>query len=268
VLTPSLLLRLGRGVNVAVGGSGAPFATVASVDRRRTAPMARPDEVSRSYWDRAARENAAWYVATGYQSESDAFFAQGGVEVLTFLEFCGVSVGADDTVVEIGCGVGRMTRKLTEMARQVLAADVSEEMLERCARNLADKPNVSCLLLPGDGRLEGIAGGSVDLVFSYITLQHVPSHHVQCLYLGESARVLRPGGHIAVQVRGSSATARALDWAGFLQHALAGHSTLSRAWRGARLSDSDVRRALPAGMDIEVRSFDRRHRWVVARKGF
>jgi hypothetical protein len=35
---------------------------------------------------------------------------------------------------------------------------------------------------------------AIDVVFSYITLQHIPSQIDQLRYLHESARVLAPGG--------------------------------------------------------------------------
>jgi SAM-dependent methyltransferase len=223
--------------------------------------------MSRRYWDRAARANAAWYVATGYASESNAFFEQGAIETDLLLRFCGVPLDAADTVLEIGCGVGRMTRRLSELAGQVIATDVSDEMLRRCRDNLAGRANVACMLLPGDGSIPAVDTGSVQVVFSYITLQHVPSRQAQSLYLQESARVLAPGGRIAIQVRGVSFTARLLDWLGHVRHVAAGRATLNRAWRGARLSDADISRALAGGsMNVSTIAYDRRHRWVVGHK--
>jgi 16S rRNA (adenine1518-N6/adenine1519-N6)-dimethyltransferase len=67
-----------------------------------------------------------------------------------------VALSSTDTVVEIGCGVGRMTRRLSELAGTVIAADISSRMLELCRRAVADRDNVECLQLPGDGQLLGI----------------------------------------------------------------------------------------------------------------
>ena len=228
--------------------------------------VGQPGEVSRRFWDKAARDNAAWHVATGHTEENEEFFRQGADETDLFLNLCDVVIRPTDTVLEIGCGVGRMTRRLSALAGRVIAVDVSQEMLKRCAHNISDQSNVTCLLVPGDGSLREVADNTVQVVFSYITLQHVPSKQAQMLYLEESGRVLTPGGQLAIQIRGDSLSARLTDWLGHLGHVIQRRATLSRAWRGARLPDGDVRLALvPAGLDVEIRRYNR-HRWVVGRK--
>ena len=229
--------------------------------------MATPGKASRDFWDQAARSNAAWYIATSYQAETDAFFRHGADETDHLLAHCGITVHEDDAVLEIGCGVGRMTRRLCELAGHVTAVDVSPEMLRRCTDNMADHANVTCLLVPGDGTLPGIEDMSIDVVFSYITLQHVPTREAQVTYLKEAARVMKEGGKLAVQLRDSSIGGWVLDWAGHLGHATRRRRTLSRCWRGARLSDSAVRRALePMGVAVAI-SRHGRHRWVIGVRG-
>jgi SAM-dependent methyltransferase len=224
-------------------------------------------DLSRRFWDRAASENAAWYVATGFTSEDEGFFRSGATETDALLALCGVPVGPEDAVLEIGCGVGRMTRRLSELAGQVIAVDVSTEMLNRCRTHLADRGNVEYLQVPGDGHLAGVADGSVQVVFSYITLQHVPSADAQLRYLSEGGRVLAPGGRMAIQVRALGPAARLLDWSGHVHHLMRGRSTLSRAWRGARLPDAGIREHLErAGVEARILVADRRHRWVVGQK--
>jgi SAM-dependent methyltransferase len=221
---------------------------------------------SRGFWDQAARDNAEWYVATDFTNR-EAFFAKGGQETDEFLAFCGVNIGCSDIVVEIGCGVGRMTARLAELARSVIATDVSHEMLERARANLAGRDNVTFRLVPGDGTLSEVADGSADVVFSYITLQHVPNVRAQLRYFEEAARVIGPGGRVAIQIRGDGLGARSRDWAGHVNHFLRGRRTLRPEWRGARVGDEQVLAVLRSGkMDAEVRRFGVRHRWVVARR--
>lgn len=242
-----------------------PFGRMANLPAVGPA-VGQPGEVSRRFWDKAARDNAAWHVATGHTEENEEFFRQGADETDLFLNLCDVVVRPTDTVLEIGCGVGRMTRRLSALAGRVTAVDVSQEMLKRCAHNISDQSNVTCLLVPGDGSLREVADNTVQVVFSYITLQHVPSKQAQMLYLEESGRVLTPGGQLAIQIRGDSLSARLTDWLGHLGHVIQRRATLSRAWRGARLPDGDVRLALvPTGLDVEIRRYNR-HRWVVGRK--
>jgi SAM-dependent methyltransferase len=231
-----------------------------------SAEPSRPDAVaptsSRQFWDAAARENAAWYVATGFTAETPEFFDQGARETDHFLDFCGISVGAAERVLEIGCGVGRMTRRLSELAGSVLATDVSQEMLNRARANLADRGNVEYLLVPGNGALP-LPDDSVDVVFSYITLQHVASELDQLRYLHESARVLAPGGRLAIQVRGNTVEAIVLDWLGHVRHLFRGRRTLRAEWRGSRLSDGSIAAALDFAPGLRIRRMGRRHRWVI-----
>jgi len=44
-----------------------------------------------------------------------------------------VELASTDTALEIGCGLGRITRVLAARAQRVLALDISEEMLARAA---------------------------------------------------------------------------------------------------------------------------------------
>lgn len=220
---------------------------------------------SRAFWDDAAKDDAAWYVATGSVGEDQSFFAHGAEETDYYLAFCEIRLTSSARVLEIGCGVGRMTRRLSELAGSVVATDVSGEMLSRCRRRLADRDNVEYVRVPGDGWLLGVPDASVDAVFSYITLQHVPTAQAQLRYLTESVRVLRPGGRAAIQVRACGMTARLTDWAGHLGHLAAGRRTLRAEWRGSRLVPARIAATVRAeGARVELRPRGRRHLWVVA----
>jgi SAM-dependent methyltransferase len=226
---------------------------------------ARQSANSRAFWDAAAAEDAAWYVATGVDRLNEDFFAGGAAETDFYLAMCGVPpLRPDAAVVEVGCGIGRMTRRLSELGGRVIATDVSSEMLRRCRLNLADRNNVDYLQVPGDGALAGVPDSSVDLVFSYITLQHVPDVQAQLRYVTECVRVLRHGGHAALQVRATGWSARTVDWAGHLGHWITGRRTLRAEWRGARLAPDRIRStARRAGARVKLLPHGRRHLWIV-----
>ncbi len=101
-------------------------------------------------------------------------------------------------MLEIGCGLGRITRVLAARAARVVALDVSDEMLRRAAALNPQLGNVSWML--GDGvTLHGCAEASIDACVSVVVLQHVP-REVTLGYVRELGRVLRPGGWAALQV--------------------------------------------------------------------
>jgi SAM-dependent methyltransferase len=220
---------------------------------------------SKRFWNAAARDNAAWYIATKFQSESPEFFESGRREVDYFLSFAGVELGASDTVVEIGCGAGRMTRRLSELAGTVIATDVSGEMLQRAAANLADHDNVGFIELSGEGDLP-LADGSATAVFSYITMQHVPTALAQETYFASALRVLAPGGWALIQFRRSGALPRLLDWVGHLRHLVNGRRTLDRAWRGARVRPSALLGYASSDVSVQILPLGRRHVWALAKR--
>lgn len=221
---------------------------------------------SREFWNSAAKENAAWYIATGHVAETEDFFQQGAKEVDDFLGKFNIEIRPTDVVLEIGCGVGRMTRRLSELSSQVIGADVSDEMLDRARVNLANFPNTQLMLLPGDGNLPDVNDASVDFIFSYITLQHIANKTHQIRYIHEAARVLAPGGRMLIQIRRSSAAVWMHEWTGHIMHLLARRKTLNRQWRGNRLNQSEIVSAIePFRGRVKVEPLGMRHLWLVCR---
>src|SRR5450432_3036280 len=82
-------------------------------------------------WDRRARENARYYVATGQKEWSDEeFFGAGEHELKDQIlnDLQNICQGKDPKtmkVLEIGCGAGRVTRALARFFGEVYAVDIS-----------------------------------------------------------------------------------------------------------------------------------------------
>jgi SAM-dependent methyltransferase len=214
---------------------------------------------AKAWWNRAAQEDAKWYIATA----SEPFFERGRRDTDELVGFCGLQPSKDKTLLELGAGAGRMTHRFAELYGRVIALDVSDEMLLLGQSNLADFGNVEWVLGSG-ADLAVIPNRSVDDVFSYITLQHVPSTAAVLRYLEEAGRVLRRGGQGALQVRHPGALPWAVDLAGHLVHAAKGRRVWSAEWRGTRIP---ARRLLQAasrsGARAELRARGHRHLWVM-----
>lgn len=154
------------------------------------------------FWDARAREDAFFFVDnTGeYRDpDTDRFWASGEETLDKFRQYLGVTPGQNDTVLDIGCGLGRLTRALAGRSRAVLALDVSADMLERAQRYNEHLSNVSWL--QGDGTsLRGVDSGSVDAIVSFVVFQHIPDPAITMGYVREMGRVLRPDGWSAFQV--------------------------------------------------------------------
>ncbi len=175
-----------------------------AISRVRTARLARR---MRRDWDRRARLNAMHFVNTGQADwDKDSFFKTGEEnvrdQILSDLE-C-VCQGRDPRsmrVLEIGCGVGRMTRALASHFGEVHGVDVSEEMVRLAKEHLSSTPNAHVHLNSGTD-LRVLDPLRFDFAFSFIVFQHIPSRAVIDGYIGEVGRVLRPGSMFKFQVQG------------------------------------------------------------------
>jgi SAM-dependent methyltransferase len=162
-------------------------------------PAASRADNMRSYWDDAARSNAAWYVDTSLDygdPDMQRFFENGRTVVRVALDESPVHLDRG-VAVEIGSGLGRICLALADRFDRVIGIDVSPEMVAR-ARQLVSHPAVSFEVGTGAG-LESIPDSSVDLVLSFTVFQHIPSIAVIERYIAEAGRVLKPGGLFVFQ---------------------------------------------------------------------
>lgn len=154
------------------------------------------------FWDARAREDAFFFVDSRLdyrRPDVERFFADGEADLVTLLELAGVSIGPEDTVLDVGCGLGRLTRAIAARAGQVVALDLSAEMLRRARELNAHLPALRWVL--GDGTsLAPLPDASVDAVVSHVVFQHIPDPQITLGYVSEIGRVLRPGGWAAFQV--------------------------------------------------------------------
>ncbi|GAA1185334.1 class I SAM-dependent methyltransferase [Ornithinimicrobium humiphilum] len=141
------------------------------------------------------------------------------------LELAMVEVFADrvrdaGTVLDGGCGTGRMARHLTGLGCQVVGVDLSPGMVEQ-ARRLSpgvDLTVASLLDLPfGDATFAGV-------LLWYSTI-HVPDDQLPGL-LAEAVRVVRPGGSLLL---GLQAGEGSVDLSA--KYAEQGHDVTLTRWR-------------------------------------
>ena len=160
----------------------------------------------RQDWDDRARKNAFFYIASWRSDwDRDSFFRSGEEDYSRLVESALNRAGFESegkTVVEVGCGAGRMTRCFAGRFGQVMAVDISSEMQERAKQFLPEFKNIHWILADG-ATLNGIESSSSDFVFSYLVLQHLPSPDLAQALLREFSRVLRPGGAFLFQYNGA-----------------------------------------------------------------
>lgn len=147
---------------------------------------------------------------TGSDLTLEEFVATGDDEVPAYLSVFGLDEPDDDgrtigdkTLVEIGCGIGRMTCAFTREYGEVVACDLDAGFLERCFETVGRFGRVERLRTShvADGHTLDLDPDSADVAFSYITLQHCDPDDAHAL-TAEAVRVTRPGGKIVLNYRG------------------------------------------------------------------
>lgn len=101
--------------------------------------------------------------------------------------------------LELGAGVGRITRYLSEKFERVIAVDISPGNLELCAEYMAEEGahNVECRLVSKFEDFDALP--EFDVLFSVIVLQHNPPP-IQKLILRSLFSRVRPGGGVLFQI--------------------------------------------------------------------
>ena len=138
------------------------------------------------------------------QWDLDEFFATGERDVARLLETCRLLDLPRErrASLELGCGVGRLTRALAPHFDRCVGVDISQAMIDRAAAMNAEA--VNCLWVHNAAADLAILGDErFDLVFSHLVLQHVPTKDAILTYVGELTRVLAPGGLLAIQLPAS-----------------------------------------------------------------
>ena len=97
--------------------------------------------------------------------------------------------------VEFGCGTGHVTRDLIEVAgaAEAIGIEPSPVLITRAREQHSDVPGLK--FQEGDAAITGMAARSIDLVVMHTLLCHAPA--VEAL-LSEAARIIKPGGLVAV----------------------------------------------------------------------
>jgi ubiquinone/menaquinone biosynthesis C-methylase UbiE len=152
-------------------------------------------------WRVAARVDPHYAVATwpGKRArwEEAALYETGATDWSSCLRhWTDYEKGLHGVCVEVGCGVGRMTRPLASSFAEVVGLDVSQEMIDLARANTPDNASFHVV----DGTEIPLADGTVDAVFSCFVLEHLPGSKYVQEYFREMFRALSPRGTVMIQL--------------------------------------------------------------------
>jgi len=238
-------------------------------------------------WDQAATEDAIHYIL-GSKCKRD-------LDLKTFLDLKAKQAEEDTAdffrqmdfipsgkrMLDIGCGIGGMTRYFSEVFAEAHGVDISEEMVKKARELNNDKQHLHFKTINGFD-LSPYEDSFFDFCFSFATFQYCPSEIVIQNCFREIARVLKPRGLFKAQLDGrrwiTSRTAIPIyrPLYNFLRNSyfltvfgrLITDSITVRAYRGMAISWKtvvDILRALPF-KDITITGENTSHMWVSGRK--
>ena len=94
-------------------------------------------------------------------------------------------------VFEVACGTGPGLGYLAEIAKSVVAADISQPIVDRARAHYGDRLDILCL----DATDTGLPAASFDVILMFEALYYMPHPEK---FVAECRRLLRPGGTVLV----------------------------------------------------------------------
>ena len=205
------------------------------------------------FWDERAREDAFYFVDNRIEykdpAEEARFWEMGREDLDRLLGAVDVALEPGWLVVEIGCGVGRLTRVISGRVSSVKALDVSSEMLAIAQNENSALGDVEWI--HGDGvSLAGVGDGVADAVVSHVVFQHIPDPQITLAYIRDVGRVLKPGGVAALHLSNDKQVHEQKQPLGERVRSVFGRAPKGQAheaWTGSAVELGEVERAAADG---------------------
>jgi len=154
-------------------------------------------------WDNLAKKNSKYYINSdkGKGITEDEFKMSGFNDYHTFIisdNFIWKNrpLWKDFTVLDLGCGIGRITENMVDDFRKVIGIDISSEMIRQAKERVKGAEFIET-----DGYTIPLKDNYVDFVFSYLVFQHFKERKMVEANFKEVYRVLKPGGLFKVRIR-------------------------------------------------------------------
>lgn len=167
-------------------------------------------------WEGLAKENSRYYILGSVETEED-FKLSGEADYKQFiLDDKMIRFEYPDlkkvTILDIGCGVGRMNEFMAKNFKKVIGTDISGEMIKQGQQRLKNFGNIE--LLENDGETLPLPDNCVDFAFSYWVYQHIKTKEMMERNFEEAYRVLKPNKLFKAAIRSAKPIRKESWWSG------------------------------------------------------
>jgi SAM-dependent methyltransferase len=140
-------------------------------------------------------------VGVGWSGDADWFLQSGRALFESVVSL--VPVAAESSILDFGCGCGRVTRYWADHPGAVVGSDFDARAIKWCRRNLPFASFECNRLAPP----LPFSDATFDLVYALSVFTHFTAE-LQLAWRDELRRVLRPGGHLLITTHGASIARR------------------------------------------------------------
>ena len=150
-------------------------------------------------WDRRAEADPYYWVAATQEADLESYHASAEKDCSHFMEGLKSALGDQigGALLDLGCGIGRMTAPLAIHFERTVGVDVSPIMIEQAQSLHSAISNLEFIVNSG-ADLSTLTDQSFRVICSYSVLPHLPPDVVQA-YFSEFGRILELDGVIRYQ---------------------------------------------------------------------
>lgn len=163
------------------------------------------------YWGRVAPDGLPipppWLIVKVGMTASIAVFLEGGkmqfADVVSTLKRNKIDVNSLQSVLDFGCGCGRLTRYWKDTGARVFGTDYNPSLIRWCRKNIHHAEFETNRPIPPTV----YGAGEFDLVYAISVFTHLTERD-QMSWMGELRRILRPDGYLLITTHGESLIGR------------------------------------------------------------